>query len=92
MWLLYKLSLQGPTRYPPLTGLSVNYYCQCKGRYYRFKRGDRVTIIRYEGVAGVVDSAVFQRTFDYPDEYAPGSQFVLDTGEVVAIRWDQLAG
>ena len=41
---------------------------------YRFKRGDRVTIVpgRYKGCTGVVDSAVFQRTVDYPDEYFPG--------------------
>ena len=50
------------------------------GHYYRFKRGDAVTIIsgRYKGYTGVVDSAVFQRTVDAPDEYAPGYHIVLD--------------
>ena len=44
------------------------------GQYYRFQRGDRVTILwgRYEGATGVVDSAVFQRTVAYPENYAPG--------------------
>ncbi len=44
------------------------------GHYHRFKRGDLVVIVsgRYEGHQGVVDSAVFQRTIDYPDEFAPG--------------------
>ncbi len=51
------------TRYRPLMG-----------HYHRFKRGDLVVIVsgRYEGHQGVVDSAVFQRTVDYPDEFAPG--------------------
>ncbi len=44
------------------------------GHYYQFKRGDSVVIVsgRYEGHRGVVDSAVFQRTVDYPDEFAAG--------------------
>ena len=44
------------------------------GHYYRFKRGDRVTILwgRFKGATGVVDSAVVQRTVDYPDDYALG--------------------
>jgi len=44
------------------------------GHCYRFKRGDPVVIVsgRYKGHQGVVDSAVFQRTIDYPDEFAPG--------------------
>jgi hypothetical protein len=33
-----------------------------------------------------VDSAVFQRTVDQPDEYAPGYHVVLDNGEVVTVR------
>ena len=62
------------------------------GHYYRFKRGDAVTLIsgRYQGYTGVVDSAVFQRTVDWPDEYAPGYLVVLDTGQVITVRWDQV--
>ena len=60
------------------------------GHYYRFKRGDPVTITsgRYKGIKGVVDSAVFQRTNDAPDEYAPGYHVILDTGPVVTVRWE----
>ena len=49
-------------------------YRPLMGHYYRFKRGDPVVIIsgRYEGHQGAVDSAVFQRTVDYPDEFAAG--------------------
>ena len=66
-------------------------YCQLVGHYYRFKRGDRVAILwgRYLGATGVVDSAVFQRTVDAPDEYAPGYHVVLDTGPVVTVGWDR---
>ena len=62
------------------------------GHYYRFKRGDLVSIIsgRYKGHTGVVDSAVFQRTVDYPDEYAPGYHVVLEDGNVATVRWDQV--
>ena len=59
----------------------------------RFKRGDRVTITTgsYQGCTGVVHSAVFQRTTDHPDEYAPGYHIVLDSGPVVTVRWDEVA-
>ena len=62
------------------------------GHYYRFKRGDIAAIISgsYKRYTGVVDSAVIQRTVDYPDEYAPGYHVVLDTGPVVTVRGDQV--
>ena len=62
------------------------------GHYYRFKRGDRVAILwgRYEGATGAVDSAVFQRTVDYPNVYAPGYHVVLDDGSVVTVRVEQV--
>ena len=64
------------------------------GHYYRFMRGDAVTIVsgRYKGAKGVIDSAVFQRTVDHPDDYAPGYHVILETGKVVTVRWDQFAG
>ncbi len=39
------------------------------------KRGDRVKIItgRYAGHTGTVESNVFQRTVDYPDEVNNGT-------------------
>ena len=62
------------------------------GHYYHLKRGDPVTILsgHYKGYTGVVDSAVFQRTFDYPEEYSPGYHVILDTGPWVTVRWDQI--
>ena len=62
------------------------------GHYYRFRRGDVVTITsgRYSECAGVVDSAVFQRTVDRPDEYSAGYHVILDSGPVITVRWDQL--
>ena len=64
----------------------------CMGHHYRFARGDIVTIIsgRHQRCTGVVDSAVFQRSVDYPDDYAPGYHVILDTKEVTTFRWDQL--
>ena len=38
------------------------------------------------GVLGVVDSAVFQRTLDYPDDYTPGYHVILVDDAVVTIR------
>ena len=37
-----------------------------------------------------MDRAVFQRTVDAPDEYAPSYHIILDTGPVVTVRWDQV--
>jgi hypothetical protein len=57
------------------------------GHYYRFKRGNPVVIVsgRCKGHQGAVDSAVFQRTVDYPDELAPGYYrrgIILATGHL----------
>ena len=62
------------------------------GHFYKFKRGDRVRIVsgKYAGSDGWVESAVFQRSVDYPDEYAPGYHLVLDDGTVVTARWNQV--
>ena len=62
------------------------------GHYYKFKRGDQVTIIsgRYAGSHGAVDSAVFQRTIDYPDAFSPGYHVIIDDDLVGTLRWDQV--
>ena len=44
---------------------------------------------RYAGAPGAVDSAVFQRTVDWPHEYALGYHAGFETGKVVTFRWDQ---
>ncbi len=60
--------------------------------YYRFRRGDRGVSVsgQQAGVLGVIDSAVFQRTIDHPDDFAPGYHVVLSEGAVVTVRWDQV--
>ena len=62
------------------------------GHYYRFKRGDRVVIVsgQRSGMMGVVDSAVFQRTIDHPEDGSPGYHVVLADNAVVTVRWDQV--
>ena len=39
-----------------------------------------------------MESNVYQRTVDYPDEWANGYHVMLDTEEVVTVRWDQVRG
>ena len=56
------------------------------------KRGDRVLIItgKFAGFLGAIEANVFQRTEDYPDEWANGYHVMLDTDELITIRWDQV--
>ena len=56
------------------------------------KRGDRVRITtgQHAGRTGTVESNVYQKTVDFPKELANGFQVMLDTGEVVIVRWDQV--
>ena len=50
----------------------------------------RVVSGRYAGTAGTVDANVFQRTVDYPDEFAAGVHLVLDDESWVTVRRDQV--
>ena len=54
------------------------------------RRGHRVTIIsgKYAGQTVTVESNVYQRTTDYPDEWHNGFHVMLDTDELVTVRWD----
>ncbi len=56
------------------------------------RRGDRVKIIsgKYAGHLGTVESNVYQRTVDYPGEFANGNHVMLDTEELVTVRWEQM--
>ena len=56
------------------------------------QRGTRVRVIAgtYAGRTGTVDSNVFQRTVDHPDEFAMAFHLVLDDGTVVTVRQDQV--
>ena len=60
---------------------------------YRYKRSDPVCIRwgRYADDVGFIDSAVFQKTVDNPDEYDAGYHVVLGDEKVVIARWDQVA-
>ncbi|MCH8296766.1 MAG: hypothetical protein IH873_01735 [Chloroflexi bacterium] len=52
------------------------------------RRGDRVMVRggRYDGATGTVDSLVFQRTEDQPNEFHHGYHVILDCGRVVTVR------
>ena len=52
----------------------------------------RITSGKYAGHTGTVESNVFQRTVDYPDENNNGYHVMLDTGELVTVRWEQVEG
>ena len=56
------------------------------------RRGDRVLITtgKYAGHTGSVESNVFQRTIDYPDEVANGFYVMLGTEVLVTVRWEQM--
>ena len=56
------------------------------------RRGDKVIIIsgRYEGHRGTVESNVYQKTVDYPEEWANGYHVMLDREVLVTVRWDQV--
>ena len=56
------------------------------------RRGDRVIIINgtYVGHRGTREANVYQKTVDYPDDWANGYQVMLDTEELVTVRWDQV--
>lgn len=59
---------------------------------YKYRRGDRVVIVlgSHKGATGTVESLVFQRTVDYPDDYAAGYHVVLEDGRMVTVRWNQV--
>jgi len=38
-----------------------------------------------------VESNVYQRTADWPDEYHNGFHVMLDSEELVTVRWEQVA-
>ena len=56
--------------------------------------GERVMInnVKYAGQKGTVESNVHQRTVDYPDAWSSGYHLMLDTGELVTVRWEQVEG
>ena len=49
-----------------------------------------ITNGKYTGRNGVIDSNVHQRTVDYPNDLSNGFHVMLDSGELVTVRWDQV--
>ncbi len=56
------------------------------------RRGDKVRITSgmYESHRGTVEANVYQKTADYPNELSEGFHVMLDTEELVTVRWDQV--
>ena len=56
------------------------------------RRGERVTITtgKYAGHSGTVESNVFQRTVDFPDEWANGHHVMLDSEKLITVSWEQV--
>ena len=50
----------------------------------------RIISGRYAGSTGTVDANVFLRTVDYQDEFGAGFHLVMDDGESVTVRQDQV--
>ena len=67
------------------------YIVPCMKTWMR-RRGDRVKITtgKYAGHTGTVESNVYQRTVDYPEEWANGHHILLDTEEFVTVRGEQV--
>ena len=63
----------------------------CPMRWMR-RRGDRVTITtgKYAGHTGTIESNVYQKTVDYPDELSNAFHVMLDTEKLVTVRLDQV--
>ena len=95
-----RLSLAGvgveiiPADTSPLPRCVTGGYSAHVSHNYHFKRGDAVQILwgRYARLEGIIDSAVFQKTVDYPDEYAAGYHVLLEDERVATVRWDQVLG
>ena len=60
--------------------------------HIRRRFGDRVIVTtgRYLGHRGAVEANVYQKSVDYPDEWANGYHVMLDTDELVTVWWDQV--
>ena len=64
----------------------------CKGDFDALSEGSVITSGKYGGAYGTVESNVHQRTVDYPDELTNGYRVMLDTEELVTVRWEQVGG
>jgi len=75
----------------PLSLPSLSTYIGDMSHSYRYRRGDPVIISgRYKGRRDIVESAVYQRTVDRPNDYDAGYHVVIGKAQVVTVRWDQV--
>ena len=58
------------------------------------RRGDwiKITTGKYAGNNGKVESNVYQKTVDDPDECHNGFHLMLDSEKLVTVRWEQVVG
>ncbi len=50
----------------------------------------KITRRKYAGHTGMAESNVYQRTVDYPGEWAKGHHVMLDSEELVTMRLDRV--
>ncbi len=50
----------------------------------------RITSCKYAGHTGTVESNVYQRTVDYPDEFNNGFHVTLDSEKLVTVWWEHV--
>jgi len=57
------------------------------------RHGARVIITtgKYSSQRSIVEANVYRKTVDYPDDWANGYHVMLDSEELVTVRWDQVA-
>ena len=62
------------------------------GYQYRFSRGDQVRIVsgKHKGATGMIDSRVFQRSVDLPEEHTACYHVLLDSELVVTVNVSQV--
>lgn len=77
---------------PPLPPRESVRYRPHVSHAYKYRRGDQVVVVSgsHKGSTGTVESLVFQRTTDYPEVYSAGYHVVLEDGQMVTVRWDQV--
>ncbi len=58
--------------------------------YFPNSAAIRLPTTKYAGRNGTVEANVYQRSVDYPDEFANGFHVMLGTGALVTVRWEQV--
>ena len=50
----------------------------------------KITTGKYIGQRGKLKASVYQKIVDYPSEWSNGYNVMLDSEELVTVRWDQV--